>query len=41
MINVRYPLDSRILTINRKEHTVISEEYKMMFTILRYAYRFL
>ncbi len=37
MINARYPLDSRILTINRKEHTVISEEYKMMFTILRYA----
>lgn len=37
MINARYPLDSKILTINRKEHTVISEEYKMMFTILRYA----
>lgn len=37
MINARYPLDSKTLTINRKEHTVISEEYKLMFLILRYA----
>ena len=37
MINARYPLDSKTLTVNRKEHTVFSEEYKLMFTILRYA----
>ena len=37
MISARYPLDSKTLTINRKEHTVFSEEYKLMFTILRYA----
>lgn len=37
MINARYPLASRTLTVNRKEHSVISGEYKLMYTILRYA----
>ena len=37
MINARYPLDSRTLTVNRKEHTVLSKEFKLMFLMLRYA----
>lgn len=37
MISARYPIDKYVLKVNRKEHTVISEEYKLMFLILRYA----
>lgn len=37
MISARYPIDKHILKVNRKAHTIISEEYKLMFTILRYA----
>lgn len=37
MLNARYPIDKFVLKVNRKEHTVISEEYKLMFTILRLA----
>lgn len=37
MINARYPIDKYVLRINRKKHTIISKQYKLMFTILRYA----
>ena len=37
MINARYPIDKYVLRINRKQHTIISEQYKLMFTILRLA----
>ena len=37
MISARYPIDKKVLKVNRKEHTVISEEYKLMFLMLRYA----
>ena len=37
MISARYPIDKYVLKVNRKEHTVISEEYKLMFLTLRYA----
>lgn len=37
MINARYPIDKYVLKINRKQHTIISEQYKLMFTILRLA----
>ena len=37
MINARYPIDKYVLRINRKKHTIISEQYKLMFTILRLA----
>lgn len=37
MINARYPLDSRELIINRTGKKVISEQYKLMYMVLRYA----
>lgn len=37
MINARYPIDSRVLTINKKTNSIDSEEYKYMFTKLQYA----
>ena len=37
MISARYPINNKILKVNRKEHTIISEEYKLMFLMLRYA----
>lgn len=37
MINARYPINKKVLKVNRKEHTIISEEYKLMFLMLRYA----
>ena len=37
MISARYPINNKVLKVNRKEHTIISEEYKLMFLMLRYA----
>lgn len=37
LINARYPIDREILTINRKTHTIISDEYKLMYIFLRSA----
>lgn len=37
LINARYPIDRKTLTINRQLHTIVSDEYKMMYTVLRYA----
>lgn len=37
MINARYPIDKNVLKVNRKGHTVILEEYKLVFLTLRYA----
>lgn len=37
MISARYPINNKVLKVNRKEHTIVSEEYKLMFLMLRYA----
>jgi hypothetical protein len=37
LINSRYPLNAKTLTISREGEKVISDEYKLMFTVLRYA----
>lgn len=37
LINARYPLNKEMLTISQTGEKVISDEYKLMFTVLSYA----